>query len=187
MSHPSANPSDGQQPYAQQPYGQPTQQPYPPEAYAQQPHPQQAYGQQPYGQPSAAPSDGAPSFAAVPPPPPGLGRGDRGGLKALFDFNFDSYATPAIVKIVFVIAIVLAVLGWLGSALMYFILGGLMLDSRSSEDAGAVLIVWGVLTLLFGWIPGLLTIAFGRMQLELVLATVRTNIAVNAIRTKLDA
>ena len=85
-------------------------------------------------------------------------------LKSLFDFSFGSYATPKLVKIVYVLAVVGAAGGWLTS-LMY----------AASLDAifrsGYLVAV----TFLFGWIPALLGLALTRAVLEGVLAIIRTS------------
>lgn len=183
-------------------------QPAPPDPYAQnsanQPYQQQAPHQQVH--------DPNGSYGTVPPPqapPPNnwsaqdnwsaqgslAGQGsnttrlsstDKSGLKALFDFNFDSYATPAMAKIIYTVAVVVAGLSWVGGIIMNFSLGAVMLDSRSTEDVGGMFIILGVLTLLFGWIVWLLVLAGVRMQIEFVLATVRSNHRLAEIQAELE-
>ncbi|KUG53652.1 hypothetical protein AVL62_02425 [Serinicoccus chungangensis] len=86
-----------------------------------------------------------------------------GGLKALFDFNFDTFVTPSIVKIVYVIATVLVALLTIG-----FAISGLTTMFRGG--AGVVL---GFLLLLASPIIGLVYLAFVRMSLELYYAVIR--------------
>lgn len=133
-------------PHQPSPYGDPYGQPHPP----QQPPPG---GPGPYG--------GGP-----PPPPPGpedppADHGDNrvGFFKALFDVGFNSYATPSVVKIVFVLTIVFSTLSWLVLILL-------------ALSRGVLLPI--IAAVILGWIPLLLTITLVRVGLELALSSVRT-------------
>ena len=90
-------------------------------------------------------------------PPPAQGTGAKGFFGALFDFKFEHFITPMIVKVVYILATVGLVLGWLV----------FMLVSFAAEP------VKGVLVLLFGPILVVLYLAFIRMTLEFYLAIVR--------------
>lgn len=134
------------------PYGQPgPQQPGPPQhpgPPGQQPLPG---GPGPYGGPPQSPPE---------PETPDHGDNKVGFFKALFDVSFTNYATPSIVRIIYVLAMVLGVLSWLVGAV-------------SGVASGRGLIM-AVLVLAVGWIPLLLWISILRVGLELVLASVRT-------------
>lgn len=113
--------------------------------------------------PTAAPVPGYPPAGAyVPQSPPQPAKPNF--LKSLFDFSFSSYATPKLIKIIYVLAVVGAAGSWL-LAIVYAV----------SLDA---LVRTGFLvgfTFLFGWIPALLGLALTRAVLEGVLAIIRTS------------
>lgn len=118
---------------------------------------------------------------STPPPPnqppnpnPGPGPGPGGGgsslsasgsglIKALFDFNFDTFITPKIVKIVYMVATVLVGLTVVG---MIFSAFGMMAD-------GGFLVFVGLIFLLAAPVLGLIYLAFIRMSLELYYALIR--------------
>lgn len=87
---------------------------------------------------------------------------DANPLVALFDFSFTKFATPGLVKIVYILQVVGAVGSWLLWLLAAF--------GASRFDGGAAV---GLLVLLFGWIPVLLSIAFTRFVLEGIVALIR--------------
>ena len=87
---------------------------------------------------------------------------DANPLMALFDFSFTKFATPGLVKIVYILQVVGAVGAWLLWLLAAF--------GASRFDGGAAV---GLLVLLVGWIPVLLSIAFTRFVLEGIVALIR--------------
>ena len=87
---------------------------------------------------------------------------DANPLMALFDFSFTKFATPGLVKIVYILQVVGAVGSWLLWLLAAF--------GASRFDGGAAV---GLLVLLVGWIPVLLSIAFTRFVLEGIVALIR--------------
>lgn len=95
--------------------------------------------------------------------PGGQGPVNAGVLKTLFDFNFDSFITPKIVKAVYVIATALIVLVTLGMIITAFAM---------MTDGGAA-VGLGFLFLLAAPIIGLVYLAFVRMSLELYYAVIR--------------
>jgi len=105
------------------------------------------YGTPPPTQP---PAYGAPA----PGPAPQSGKGFFG---ALFDFKFEHFITPIIVKVVYVLALVALVLFWL-----------VFLASSFSQSAGL-----GAVVLVLGPVAIILYLAFIRMTLEFYLAIVR--------------
>jgi Domain of unknown function (DUF4282) len=102
-----------------------------------------------YGTPPPSEPFGQPT-----PPPVPSGRGFFG---ALFDFKFEHFITPMIVKFVYVLALVALVIAWL-----VFLVAGFA-DSVTA----------GVLALVVGPVLLLLYLAFIRMTLEFYLAIVR--------------
>lgn len=113
-------------------YGNPPRDPSSPDPYGQNP-----YGQSPSGRQPEAPQ--------------------KGFFGALFDFKFDHFITPIIVKVVYVLALVGLVLGWL-----FFMLAAF------SQSTGA-----GIAILVLGPIAIVIYLAFIRMTLEFYLAVVR--------------
>lgn len=103
--------------------------------------------------------------APTPPPDPSSGRSPANvaGLKALFDFNFDTFVTPSIVKIVYLIATVLVALLTLG----------LVISAFTTMAQGGSAVVLGLLLLVAAPIIGLIYLAFARMSLELYYAVIR--------------
>ncbi|TDE99051.1 DUF4282 domain-containing protein [Occultella glacieicola] len=181
---PSGSPPQHNQPI-QPPYGQPAQQPP-----AQQPPAQPGQsGQQfaPQGAPSGQPTSygqyqgqgqaygqgqvygNAPAGAAAQWGAPQ--QRDPGFFGSLFDLTFSHYVTLRFAKVLFIVAIVFVALGWLGAVVSAFNFdpyGGFYDDDGG---AGAML---GVLTLLFGWIPGFITLLLVRVGLEFAVATIKT-------------
>ena len=86
-----------------------------------------------------------------------------GGLKALFDYNFDTFITPSIVKIVYVIATVLVALLTVGIAI----------SGLTTMFQGGAAIFLGLLILIASPVIGLVYLAFVRMSLELYYAVIR--------------
>lgn len=80
------------------------------------------------------------------------------GLKGVFDFSFEKFITPSIVKIVYIVVIVMAGLLWLFAAI-----GGL-----SSGGFGGFL--GG---LIFGGLAAVLMVLFYRIFLELTMILFR--------------
>lgn len=163
---------------------------------------QQSSGPQPHGQPSAPSADwgtgdwqqqwqqqpatagpnppyGAPpggqSGYGPPGPPPHRSVSDANPFRAAFDFTFDSYATPGLVKIIYVLAVILAAIWWIGGTIMSFITGAAItsLGDPYGESGGAGGVVLGIFWLLLGWIPALLWLLLVRIMLEASIALVR--------------
>ncbi|WP_017793005.1 DUF4282 domain-containing protein [Leucobacter salsicius] len=102
-----------------------------------------------------------------------------GFFRSLFDLSFaaERSVTTSFVKVIYVLGIALSVLGWLGAALFFFILGGIENAAYSAfgGDGGSIFMIWGVLVLIFGWIPAVLNVIFLRIGLEFVTAQIRTS------------
>jgi hypothetical protein len=126
----------------------------------QQPPYPGGYGQQP-----------PPSWGGYPPPPgqpgyggpTGMGPGGspqtqaKGFFAALFDLGFNSFATPAVVKVLYIIGMVLLGLAYVGVVIAGF-----------SQDAGV-----GLLALIGGAIAALFYLTLFRITLEFYYAVVR--------------
>lgn len=97
-------------------------------------------GYQPYSQGPSDPMAGAGGFFA-----------------ALFDFNFTSFVTPKIVKIVYVLAVVALTLTYL-----FFVIGGFV------QNVGL-----GLLVLIVGAVAFFVYLALFRMTLEFYYALIR--------------
>ena len=104
-----------------------------------------------YGNPPPA----APQGQGVSPGPPPSGKGFFG---ALFDFSFEHFVTPMIVKVVYVLAIVALGLAWLVWLVAAF----------AADNAG-----YGIAVLILGPIALLLYLCLIRMTLEFYLAITR--------------
>jgi Domain of unknown function (DUF4282) len=88
----------------------------------------------------------------------------RSFFGALFDFGFNTFVTPMIVKVVYVLITIAIALG-----LLAFIVSGFV-----SEQPAL-----GIAVLLLGWIPALLYLAFFRMTLEFYYGVVRMSQDIN--------
>lgn len=206
-SQPTA-PQSQQAPYGQQvsPFGQ-QQAPQGQQGYAQPPqgfgqHSQPAFGQQPQGGPFGQPAQQQPGYPQAGYGQPGAQPGQQpaggawggppqaprepGPLKAAFDLSFRSYATPGIVKIVYVLGIVLAALWWIGMVV------GAFTAFAPDRDLGFGAVipgtpVPGIIAILIGWIPAALFVLLLRVGLELALSNVRTAGDVKVLRERSDA
>lgn len=128
-------------------------QPVPPQP--SYPTPPPAYGAQP-GYPGAATHYGA--FPPAPPAPNTPGNQASGFFQALFDFNFNSYVTPKVVKVLYILLTVLLALYVLGLTVAGF--------SSDSPGLGLVFLVLGLL----GFIVFLALI---RISLEFYVAVIK--------------
>ena len=125
----------------QPPPNDPFQQPYQP------PQPQQ-----PYQQPTAP--TGPQYGGAFAPPQDDL----TGGLRSLFDFSFNTFATPKIVRIVYIVITILIALAWVGTLISML---------ANGEWLGFFLV------LIFGALVALVYLALARMTLEFYYSVVR--------------
>lgn len=102
--------------------------------------------------------------------------GQAGFFRSLFDLSFaaERSVTTGFVKILYVIGIALAILGWLGGTILLFVMSGII-NSISYSSEGNVFILFGVGSLVFGWIPGVINVILLRVGLEFVTAQIRTS------------
>lgn len=156
------------QPYGQQQtwgqgYGQPGQ---------QQPYGQQSpYGQPGYGQQQAhgQPAYGTTGYPAPEPAPTGTAAGN--GMSLLLDFGFTQYATPLVVKVLYVLLVVIGGLSWLAGIVSGFSWSGAS-GLGALVGGGIALVAWILLV---------------RVSLEFYLAIVRVAQETKSIREDLDA
>lgn len=123
---------------------------YPQGGYA--PADQQGYG--------AAPVDSNPQQGTYPQQQylPQLAQPKQpGAVSALFDFSFQSFVTPRMVKTIYALAFVVLIGGW-------------VLSIVAAASAG---VMAGFFAVLLGWIPVVFGIALVRVGLEAVLALVK--------------
>ena len=120
----------------------------PPDPYGQSgQNPQGQPGQNPQGQPGHNPYGSQ----------QGVQQAGKGFFGALFDFSFNHFITPIIVKVVYVLALVALVASW------FFFMIAMFTESA----------VAGLGVLILGPIGIILYLAFIRMTLEFYLAIVR--------------
>ena len=110
------------------------------------------------------------------------GGGGDGPFVDAFDFTFDKYATPAVVKVVYMLTVILCVLTYIGVVLMAFAIFLPDQDIGGYKYTGSAFP--GILALLLGWIPAFLQILRARLSLEQTLAGVRTAIDARVLRTR---
>ncbi|OLT13389.1 hypothetical protein BJF78_03425 [Pseudonocardia sp. CNS-139] len=118
------DPGHGDQPQPNQGWqgGPPPQQPPYPGSFGQEPQP--GWGSYP---PPPGPPPGPPAGFGGPGGPTGPygpgGAEQRGFFGALFDFSFDSFATPAVVKVLYIIGLVILGLVYVGAVITGFMQG----------------------------------------------------------------
>ena len=112
----------------------------------------------------------------------GGGNGGDGPFAEAFDFSFDRYATPAVVKVVYMVTVILCVLAYVGTVLMAFAIFMPDHDFLGTKVPGSAFP--GILALILGWIPAFITILGTRVRLEQALASVRTAIDARALCTR---
>jgi hypothetical protein len=120
------------------------------------------YGQQPppgWGPPPGGPGPAGYGGPGGPGGPPSSGMQTEGGnfFSALFDYSFNSFATPGLIRILYIIGTVLLGLMWLGITISGFLVGP----------------VQGLLALVVGAVVALFYLAFMRVSLEFFYAVVR--------------
>lgn len=161
MSQPPTGPS-GNEPQEHDPYQRPGSGPDP--SWSSQP----SYGG---SQPSYGGSQ-PPNYGYGSPQQPAPGSpANAGGLKSLFDFSFNTYATPSIIRIVYILLTVLIGLG----TLAFFIAG--LSQLGNSRTAGS-----GIVMILIAPLGGLVYLAIARISLEASVALVRAATELKVIR-----
>jgi hypothetical protein len=158
----------GQQPYPGG-YGQQPEQP----AYGSYPQP----GQQPAGYGQTPPNwQQAPGQQRYPGTPPGYPAGLAGTpqqpppsfFSALFDLGFDSFATPVVIKVLYILGLIAIGLGY-----VVFVISGFFQDP-----------LVGLAFLIAGAIGALIYVIFLRITLEFYYAVVRMSEDIRAMRNR---
>ncbi|MFD1811992.1 DUF4282 domain-containing protein [Rhodococcus gannanensis] len=146
------------QPYGQEGHHIPPQQP----GY---PTPPPAYG--------AAPGYGAPTYSGFPPAPPTPPTNPQaqasGFFQALFDFNFNSYVTPKVVKVLYILLTVLVSL---------YVLIAVVAGFGSGEP------VMGLVLLITAPVIGLILLALFRISLEFYVAVIKISEDVKELKAR---
>lgn len=141
------------------PYGEPG-----PTGYHDPAQTQPAWSPGPGSQPQNPPSDppfgspraGQPWIAGQ--PRAGVGESTKGFFSALFDFNFDTFITPKIIKVVYIVIMALVGLFAVGS----------LITALISGEPGAILLALIGIPLM-----SIVYLALARMTLELYFAVIR--------------
>jgi hypothetical protein len=148
------------QPYGQEGHHIPPQQPGYPTAPP-------AYG--------AAPSYGAPTYSGFPPAPPTPPTNPQaqasGFFQALFDFNFNSYVTPKVVKVLYILLTVLVGL---------YTLAGLVMGIAGLASGEPI----ALLVLLGAPLFGLVLLALMRISLEFYVAVIKISEDVKELKAR---
>ncbi len=113
--------------------------------------------QQPYAQYAQQP----PGAMQPPPPPPPSISNPKGFVAALFDFSFASFITTKIIKFLFALQLIAAVL---------ILLGGIVTGIMTMVNAS---VLAGLLTIVLAPIGAVAFVVFGRLYLELVIVIFR--------------
>ncbi|MFC9787015.1 DUF4282 domain-containing protein [Rhodococcus sp. NPDC127528] len=148
--------------------------PTPPE-YTQPaaPYPGPGYGYP--GPPNQAPPHPGPAgFGAYPPAPPaggGAGQMGAGFFSALFDFNFNSYVTPKVVKVLYILMTVIVGL---------YTAAGVFAGIAGLANGSAV----GLLVLVGAPLIGLIVLALMRISLEFYVAVIKVAEDVKEIKSR---
>lgn len=154
MSYDPGAPGDRSQP----PYGGPGGPPPYGSGYGQPPPGWQ--GGPPPGPPGGPPGGPPMGYPGGPGGPGGGGQMQAEGknfFAALFDYSFTNFATPGLIRVLYIVSTVLIALAYLANVIIYFQLG-----------AG-----FGLVALLVGAIVALFALAFMRVTLEFYYAVVR--------------
>jgi hypothetical protein len=114
--------------------------------------------------------------------PPGWENRNESDFWDAFDFSFESYATPAVVKVVYMLTVILCFLTYVGNVLVAFAIFLPDLDFAGFKVPGSAFP--GIVALVLGWIPAFIVILVMRVALEGGLANVRTAIDARALRMR---
>ncbi len=175
MTQPPSHPRDPQQPQdSQQPIGY--QAPHAPAAGQSQPGAASPYAHPYGGQPTGGnPYDIEPGSGwggAPEPERPVSGRSASGFFKALFDVKFDHFVSITWAGIIYVLHILACFFTWIAIVVFGIIFGLAMGVSVFGESSFNPLPL--ILAILFGWIPALMQLVYGRMILEFIVASIKT-------------
>ena len=91
----------------------------------------------------------------------------------MFDFSFRNFVTLSFAKVIFIVAIVIACLWWLFAIISGFGMGELS-GAFNPYGSSSGTVLFGIMALLFGWIPPAIFLVLVRLGLEFSVATIRT-------------
>ncbi|MCL2535297.1 MAG: DUF4282 domain-containing protein [Nocardiaceae bacterium] len=139
--------------------------PTPPPGFPPPGYPQPGPGQ------SVPPPPGPPfgGFAPAPPAPGQPGQSPSSFLAALFDYNFNSYVTPKVVKVVYILVTIFMGLGALSFAVSGFV-----------GDNPAL----GIVTLIVGALGFIVMLALVRISLEFYVAVIKISEDVKELKRR---
>ncbi|UVI34920.1 DUF4282 domain-containing protein [Brevibacterium spongiae] len=158
------------QAYQQGAYSQPDA--YHQGAYTQPGAYQQGAEQHGYGQPTyAQPSYGQPAYGQA----PQQASGQPGFFKSLFDIRFDNFIAVKWAGFIYIIAIVVAALSYIGT-IIAGISAGIAAGSAASyfSDGPSFSVLPLILSIIFGWIIPALWVIGVRLVLELIVSNIKT-------------
>lgn len=98
--------------------------------------------------------------------------------------SFNYYVTPKIAKIVYILTIICGVAMWIGAIITAGGVGSAIGEAVNDSSGGSGVLV--VFAILLGWIPAFLFIIGVRMQIEFVLALIKTSENTSALRRTLN-
>jgi hypothetical protein len=135
-------------------------------------HPANPYGQGgPGGQPGQYPGPYSGPYSQQGHRPTQNTVESRGFFASLFDLSFTSFVTIKFAKVIYIVLMAFIALGY-----VFWVFAGF------ADSALA-----GMLFLLLGWIPGLITLILARVTMEFYIAMVRTSQNTAATRAELEA
>lgn len=101
--------------------------------------------------------------------------GSGGFFKSLFDLRFDNFIAVRWAGFIYIIAIVVAALSWLGSIIGGIVTGAAAGSASAYFGEAPSFSPWPLLlAIIFGWIIPALWVIFVRLGLELIVANVKT-------------
>ena len=126
------------------------------------------------------PQAGEPTWSTPPahPPQAPAPRGD-GFLRSLFDVRFEKFITIRFASVIYIIGIVVAALGYIGtvvSAIILAVAGSAASSYYGSSGMGPGGVMLILSAIFLGWIPAFVQIIVMRVVIEFVVANVRTAI-----------
>jgi hypothetical protein len=138
-----------------------------PGAYQQGAGQQQAYDQQAYGQPVY----GQPAYGQAPQQAPA----QAGFFKSLFDIRFDNFIAVKWAGFIYIIAMIVAALSYLGT-IVAGISAGVVAGTTASyfNDGPSFNVLPLILSIVFGWIIPALWVIGVRLVLELIVSNIKT-------------
>lgn len=116
-------------------------------------------------------------------------KGNKDDIGAVFNFSFTRFATPSLVKVLYLLWVILMIGGWLIGALLWFGAGAMADQVHHYYDDGSagMFMVMGGLQLFLGWIPALFEIILMRVICEFFVVQFRSHSQLREINQKLQS